>query len=54
MIVQVMLTDKKLEATLPTIEVLKHIRPYGSIVVLTCIAVYLWETISTRIPAFRH
>jgi hypothetical protein len=54
MIVHVMLTDKKLEATLPTIDVLKHIRPYGSIVVLTCVAIYLWETISTRIPAFRH
>ena len=54
MIVHVMLTDKKLEAMLPTIDVLKHIRPYGSIVVLTCVAVYLWETISTRIPAFRH
>jgi hypothetical protein len=54
MIVNVMLTDKKLEGTLPTIDVLKHIRPYGSIVVLTCVAVYLWETISTRIPAFRH
>jgi hypothetical protein len=54
MIVHVMLTDKKLEATLPTIDVLKHIRPYGSIVVLSCVAVYLWETISTRIPAFRH
>ena len=54
MIVHVMLTDKKLEATLPTIDVLKHIRPYGSIVVLTCVAVYLWETISTRIPHFRH
>jgi hypothetical protein len=54
MIVHVMLTDKKLEATLPTIDMLKHIRPYGSIVVLSCVAVYLWETISTRIPAFRH
>ena len=54
MIVHVMLTDKKLEATLPTIDLLKHIRPYGSIVVLTCVGVYLWETISTRIPAFRH
>jgi len=54
MIVHVMLTDKKLEATLPTIDVLKDIRPYGSIVVLTCVAGYLWETISTRIPAFRH
>src|SRR6266480_734070 len=54
MIVHVMLTDKKLEATLPTIYVLKHLRPYGSIVVLACVAIYLWETISTRIPAFRH
>jgi hypothetical protein len=54
MIVHVMLTDKKLEATLPTIDVLKHIRPWGSVVVLSCVAVYLWETISTRIPAFRH
>jgi hypothetical protein len=54
MIVHVMLTDKKLDATLPSIDVLKHIRPYGSVVVLTCVAVYLWETISTRIPAFRH
>src|SRR5437870_6685162 len=54
MIVHVMLIDKKLEATLPTIDVLKDIRPYGSIVVLTCVAVYLWEAISTRIPAFRH
>ena len=54
MIVHVMLTDKKLEAMLPTIDVLKHIRPYGSIVVLTCVAVYLWDTISTRIPAFQH
>jgi hypothetical protein len=54
MIVNVMLTDKKLEATLPTINVLKHIRPWGSVVVLSCVAVYLWETISTRIPAFRQ
>jgi hypothetical protein len=54
MIVQVMLIDKKLEATLPAIAVLKHLRPYGSIVVLGCVAVYLWDTISTRIPPFRH
>src|SRR6266478_8360544 len=54
MIVQVMLIDKKLEATLPAIDVLKHLRPYGSIVVLGCVAVYLWDTISTRIPHFRH
>ena len=54
MIVQVMLIDKKLEATLPAIDVLKHLRPYGSIVVLGCVAVYLWDTISTRIPPFRR
>jgi len=54
MIVHVMLIDKKLEATLPAIDVLKHIRPYGSSVVLVCVAVYVWDTISTRIPAFRH
>ena len=54
MIVDVMLTDKKLDATLPAIDLLKHIGPYASIVVLTCVAVYLWETIATRIPAFRH
>src|SRR6266436_205484 len=54
MIVQIMLVDKKLEATLPAIDALKHIRPYGSIVVLACVAVYLWDTLSTRLPAFRH
>jgi hypothetical protein len=53
MIVHVMLIDKKLEATLPTIDVLKQIRSLGSIVVLGCVAVYLWDTISTRIPHFR-
>ena len=54
MIVQIMLVDKKLEATLPAIDALKHIRPYGSIVVLACVAVYLWDTLSTRLPAFQH
>ncbi|MGA7274356.1 MAG: hypothetical protein WBX14_05875, partial [Candidatus Udaeobacter sp.] len=54
MIVDVMLNDKKLDATLPAIDLLKHVGPYASIIVLTCVAVYLWETIATRIPAFRH
>ena len=53
MIVHVMLIDKKLDATLPAIEMLKHVRPYGSIVVLSCVAVYLWETLSTRVPVFQ-
>jgi hypothetical protein len=52
--VHVMLVDKKLEATLPAIDALKHIRPYGSVIVLACVAVYLWNTLSTRLPAFRH
>src|SRR5438094_7745612 len=54
MIVHVMLIDKKLEATLPAIDVLKHIRSYGAIVVLGCVAVYLWNTFSTRLPVFQH
>ena len=54
MIVHVMLVDKKLEATLPAIDALKHIRPYGSVVVLACGAVYLWSALATRLPAFRH
>jgi hypothetical protein len=53
MIVHVMLIDKKLDATLPALDVLKHVRPYGSIVVLSCVAVYLWDTLSTRLPVFQ-
>jgi hypothetical protein len=52
MIVHVMLIDKKLEATLPAIDLLKHIRPYASVLVLACVAVYLWNTF--RIPVFPH
>jgi hypothetical protein len=54
MIVQVMLVDKKLEATLPAIDALKEIRPYGSIIVLACVAVYLWDALLTRLSAFQH
>jgi hypothetical protein len=53
MILNVMLIDKKLQATLPAIDVLKHIRPYGSVVVLGCVAVYLWNTLSIRVPIFQ-
>ena len=53
MILHVMLIDKKLQATLPAIEVLKHVRPYGSVVVLGCVAVYLWNTLSLRVPIFQ-
>jgi len=53
MIVHVMLIDKKLEATLPAIDLLKHVRPYASGVVVACVAVYLWNTLSTRIAVFQ-
>ncbi len=51
MIVHVMLIDKKLEPTLWTIDLLKHIRPYASVLVLACVAVYLWNTL--RMPLFQ-
>jgi hypothetical protein len=54
MIVHVMLIDKKLEATLPAIGLLNSIRPYASGLVLACVTIYLWKTLSTRIPVFQH
>ena len=45
MIVNVMLIDKKLEATLWAIDLLKQIRSCASGVVLACVAVYLWNTL---------
>jgi len=53
MIVHVMLVDKKLDATLRAIDVLKGVRPYASGVVLACVAVYLWDALALRIPAFQ-
>ena len=52
MIVHVMLIDKKLEGTLWAIDLLKHVRPYASVVVLACVAVYLWRALS--IPVFQR
>jgi hypothetical protein len=54
MIVHVMLIDKKLEATLPAIDLLKNIRPYASGLVLACVAVCLWNTLSTRSTVFQR
>jgi len=54
MIVHVMLVDKKLDATLRAIDVLDGIRPYGSVLVLFCVAVYFWDALGWRIPAFRR
>jgi hypothetical protein len=52
MIVHVMLIDKKLEATLWAIDLLKHVRGYASVLVLACVAVYLWKTLP--MPAFQR
>ncbi len=54
MIVHVMLVDKKLPATLRVIDVLDAIRPYASVLVLACVAVYLWDALGLRIPAFER
>jgi hypothetical protein len=52
MIVHVMLIDKKFETTLWAIDLLKHIRGYASVLVLACVAVYLWNTLP--MPAFQR
>ena len=49
MIVHVMLIDKKLETTLWAIDLLKNIRSYASVLVLGCVAIYLWNTLPTPI-----
>ena len=54
MIVHVMLIDKKLDATLRAIDVLQGVRPYASGLVLACVAIYLWDTLALRIPAFQR
>jgi hypothetical protein len=52
MIVNVMLIDKKLEATLWAIDLLKQVRSCASGVVLLCVAVYLWNTLP--MPVFQR
>src|SRR6266576_5243565 len=54
MIVHVMLVDKKLDATLRAIDVLHGIRPYASVLMLVCVALYFWDALGWRIPAFRR
>jgi hypothetical protein len=54
MIVHVMLVDKKLDPTLRAIDVLHSIRPYASVLVLVCVALYFWDALGWRIPAFRR
>ena len=52
MIVHVMLMDKKLDAMRPMVDLLDHARPYGSWIVLACVAFYFREVLSTRVPTF--
>jgi hypothetical protein len=54
MIVHVMLVDKKLDPTLGAIDVLHSIRPYASVLLLVCVALYFWDALGWRIPAFRR
>src|SRR5262249_13425620 len=53
MIVHVMLVDKKIDATLRAIDVLHGIRPYASVLVLVCVALYFGHALGLRIPALR-
>src|SRR5918996_3624529 len=54
MIAHVMLKDKKLETTLRLVDLLQGVRPYASGLLLICVAVCLWETVSTRVPVFQR
>src|SRR5205809_3054807 len=54
MIVHVMLVDKKLDATLRAIDVLHDIRPYASVLMLVCVALYFWDAVAWSIPALRR
>jgi hypothetical protein len=54
MIAHVMLLDKKLAATMPLIDFLNNIRPYAPWVILACVSLFFWETISTRAPLFNR
>ena len=54
MIVHVMLVDKKLETTLRVVDMLHEVRPYASGLLLACVAVCLWDTLSTRVPGFQR
>src|SRR5436190_7319376 len=54
MIVHVMLVDKKLDPTLRAIDVLHGIRPYASVLMLVCVALYFRDAVAWSIPAFRR
>ena len=53
MIMHVMLIDKKCDSTLRAIDLLYNIRPYASVLVLACVAVYLWDALLVRVPVLQ-
>lgn len=53
MIIQVMLLDKKIGNTLPTIDFLERVRPIASWLLLIGVAIYFREVLSSRAPLFR-
>jgi hypothetical protein len=53
MIFHVMLIDKKLETTQHVADALHALRPYAAGLFLVCVAICLWETVSTRVPIFQ-
>lgn len=53
MILHVMLLDKKLPATMPAIDLLNRIQPYAAVLILACVALFLWE-MGARGPLFRR
>ena len=54
MIMHVMLIDKKLDSTLRAIDALHSIRPYASVLMLGCVALYLWNALPVRIQVFQR
>ncbi|PYL61506.1 MAG: hypothetical protein DMF24_07045 [Verrucomicrobia bacterium] len=54
MIMHVMLIDKKLDSTLRAIDVLHSIRPYAAVLVLGCVALYLWNALAIPLPTFQR
>jgi hypothetical protein len=48
MIAHVMLIDKKLDPTLRVIDALYAVRPYASVLLLACVALFCWEMLARR------
>jgi hypothetical protein len=53
MITHVLLVDKKLGPTLGLIDLLEKARPYASWLFLGCVAIWVWDTFSSRPPSLR-